>query len=90
MVFVPVLVTGAGPASAADAADLGAYAVVFADAGADHGDTGHEHGSGWGPAALLDRVLHAGPLAAPFLLISTVMLVANRRANRLQRASGTG
>jgi hypothetical protein len=89
VVCVPAVVTGAGPASAADAAVFGAYAGVFADAdaGADHGDTGDEHGSGWGPAALLDRMLQAGPVAAPFVMVSAVMVVANRRANRLQRSA---
>ncbi len=84
MVCAPVHVATAGPAHAGGTE---AFAVVLADGGVDSSDGAHDHGSGWGPAALLDRVLHAGPLAAPFLLISTVMLVANRRANRLGRAS---
>lgn len=55
---------------------------VAASAG-DAAPDAHSHGTGVG--ALVDGLLESGPVAAPFLAIVIVMLVANARANRLAR-----
>lgn len=44
----------------------------------------HAHDGGLGD--LLERVLHAGTAAGPLLVITLVMLLANRRANQRRRA----
>ncbi len=92
VVCAPVVVAppAFGSVDAGSATALGVTAGTLADATGDAGAAGHDHGGGLSPSALLERLLHAGPVAAPFVMISTVMLVANRRANRLHAAARAG